>query len=70
MCIRCGEAPADRTGDWLHCAECYQAASAEIDDALREMEHDDISRLMATLDLTFVEAVEMLDVQRHGRSLP
>jgi hypothetical protein len=67
LCIRCQAAPADRTLDWLHCAACYPIVCAEIDDALREVEHDDISRLMATLDLTFVEAVEMLDVQRHGR---
>jgi hypothetical protein len=70
LCIRCQAVPADRTLDWLHCAACYQDACAEADDALRELEHDDISRLMQVLDLTFVEAVEMLAVERGVQEWP
>ena len=66
MCIRCNAARADRAGDWLHCAACFQVSCAEVDDALRELEHDEISRLMQVLDLTFVEAVEMLAAERGG----
>jgi hypothetical protein len=72
LCERCGVVPAAR-GDWMHCEECYQIVCNEIHEAwvkLREgeetAERDEIGRLMETLDLSFVEAVEMLAVERHG----